>query len=92
MVDSDPSCDSEPQQLVQQTILAAQQAGITYSGENALDLCVSACQESGFDEIYTESTQYGPIARFTYLRMTPSLMSNPNWQTFVAFVQRMHSA
>lgn len=92
MVDSDPSCDSEPQQLVQQTILAAQQAGITYSGENALDLCVSACQESGFDEIYTESTQYGAIARFTYLRMTPSLLSNPNWQTFVSFVQRMHSA
>lgn len=75
MVDSQNSCGSAPQELVKQTILAAQQAGIRYAGgslcsllshclsENALPLCDPSCYEGGFQEILTESTQYGAINR-----------------------------
>eukprot|EP01119_Soliformovum_irregulare_P005454 TRINITY_DN17216_c0_g1_i1.p1 TRINITY_DN17216_c0_g1~~TRINITY_DN17216_c0_g1_i1.p1 ORF type:complete len:453 (-),score=103.49 TRINITY_DN17216_c0_g1_i1:49-1221(-) len=85
-------CSSAPEDLVQQTILAAQQAGVKYAGENALAVCYpGGCNQGGFDEIYKESTQYGAIDRFTFLRLTPDLLGN-NWNSFVAFVNRMNSA
>jgi len=90
---TDPgSCGSGPQQLVEQTILASQQAGIPYAGENALDFCQNGCYQGGFDEIYTESTQYGPIHQFTFLRLADSLITGNNWNMFKAFVARMNSA
>mmetsp|Transcript_21021 Transcript_21021/g.29487 ORF Transcript_21021/g.29487 Transcript_21021/m.29487 type:complete len:458 (-) Transcript_21021:87-1460(-) len=92
MTDSS-NCASAPQELVKQTIYAAKGAGIKYCGENALDCCAPTCNQGAFNEIYTESTQYGTIHRFTYLRMTDALMDNPsNWNTFTSFVARMHSA
>eukprot|EP01114_Cavostelium_apophysatum_P018912 TRINITY_DN5947_c0_g1_i1.p2 TRINITY_DN5947_c0_g1~~TRINITY_DN5947_c0_g1_i1.p2 ORF type:complete len:178 (+),score=43.91 TRINITY_DN5947_c0_g1_i1:1096-1629(+) len=90
MVDSDPSCASAPQELVKQTIMAAQGAGILYAGENALPLCDPTCNTNGFNEILKESSQYGGIARFTYLRLDSNLIGNPsNWQVFTNFVQQM---
>jgi len=83
-------CGSAPQELVKQTILASHSAGISYAGENALPICNPNCYQGGFDEVYTESTQYGSIDRFTYLRLTDDLMNNQNnWNMFVSFVQRM---
>jgi len=91
MTDSS-SCNSQPQELVKQTILASQQAGIAFAGENALPICDPTCYQSGFDEIYTESTQYGAISRFTYLRLDTNLINENNWSMFTAFVSRMNSA
>jgi len=91
MTDSS-NCDSQPQELVKQTIQASQQAGIAFDGENALPICDPTCYQSGFDEIYTEATQYGSINRFTYLRLDANLLSSYNWNMFTAFVSRMHSA
>lgn len=52
MVDNDPGCGSEPVELVKQTRLAANQAGVKYAGENALPLCGSGgCNQNGFNEI-----------------------------------------
>jgi len=92
MTDYSNDCDSAPEQLVQQTILAAKQVGIGYSGENALELCSGPCNQGGFNEIYAESTQYGLIQRFTYLRLSESLLSQNNWAIFTAFVQQMAQA
>eukprot|EP01116_Phalansterium_solitarium_P024592 TRINITY_DN9044_c0_g1_i1.p1 TRINITY_DN9044_c0_g1~~TRINITY_DN9044_c0_g1_i1.p1 ORF type:complete len:455 (+),score=146.01 TRINITY_DN9044_c0_g1_i1:130-1494(+) len=91
MTDSQNSCGSAPQELVKQTILAAHNAGIEYAGENALPIC-SPCYQGGFDEIYTESTQYGAIGQFTFLRLDSSLLQGSNWQMFTAFVAHRHAA
>ncbi len=42
-----------------------------YDGENALELCSGSCSQSGFQQIIKESTQYGAISGFTYLRYAP---------------------
>jgi len=91
MVDSS-NCASGPQQLVKQAIQASQQAGIAFSGENALPICDPNCYQSGFDQVYSEATQYGAIARFTYLRLDSNLLSGNNWNMFTAFVRRMAAA
>jgi len=93
MQDSNNNCGSAPEQLVKQTILASQQAGIPFGGENALELCNPNCYGGGFDEIVAESTQYGAIHQFTYLRMNPNMFSpQSNLNTFAYFVQRMNNA
>jgi hypothetical protein len=93
MMDSDPSCKSEPEELVKQTILASQSAGIRYSGENALQICNPICDEDAFNEVYKESTQYGNINRFTYLRLDDDLLTyGNNKQIFSTFIQKMNNA
>jgi hypothetical protein len=63
-----------------------------YSGENALDFCTNGCYQGAFDQIVRQSTQYGRIQRFTYLRMTDQLLSGSNWNMFTRFVATMHSS
>jgi hypothetical protein len=63
-----------------------------YAGENALELCSGDCNQDGFNQIVKEATQYGPIAQFTYLRLSPSLLSGNNWNVFQNFVKQMHNA
>eukprot|EP01100_Stratorugosa_tubuloviscum_P009619 TRINITY_DN402_c0_g3_i1.p1 TRINITY_DN402_c0_g3~~TRINITY_DN402_c0_g3_i1.p1 ORF type:complete len:454 (-),score=184.89 TRINITY_DN402_c0_g3_i1:155-1516(-) len=87
------SCGSAPEDLVKQTRLATNQVNIPYAGENALPLCTNSCNKDGFNEIIKESTQYGAISRFTYLRLDDNLIYNTNnWNTFTWFVQQMHNA
>eukprot|EP01105_Mastigella_eilhardi_P007034 TRINITY_DN18502_c0_g1_i1.p1 TRINITY_DN18502_c0_g1~~TRINITY_DN18502_c0_g1_i1.p1 ORF type:complete len:464 (-),score=105.22 TRINITY_DN18502_c0_g1_i1:743-2113(-) len=90
---NDPDlCKSRPEELVRQTIHATQAAGILYEGENALEQCGQDCNKAGFDEIIKESTQYGDIDGFTYLRLSRALLDNQaNWATFTNFVQQMHN-
>lgn len=89
----DSNCNSGPQQLVAQAIQAANNAGIEFSGENALPVCFwGGCNQAGFDQIYKQSTQFGNIARFTYLRYSDPLFDGNNWNTFSAFVDRMANA
>jgi len=93
MTNSPNSCGSAPEDLVKQTILAAQTARIEYDGENALELCTGSCYGPGFQQIVKEATQYGAINGFTYLRLTPNLLNNQNnWNTFLSFVNMMHNA
>jgi len=92
MVDQPNSCGSQPEQLVQQTIQAAQAAGILYGGENALDLCNPNCYQGGFNEVLKESTQYGNIHQFTYLRLKSEILSGNNWNIFTNFVNQMHNS
>ncbi|ELR16593.1 betaamylase [Acanthamoeba castellanii str. Neff] len=93
MVNSPNNCGSAPETLVKQTILAAQIAHVGYDGENALELCSGSCSQSGFQQIIKESTQYGAISGFTYLRLTNNLIYNQNnWNTFLNFVNAMHRA
>lgn len=89
MIDS-TDCNSQPQELVKQAILASKQARIAFAGENALPICQPNCYQGGFDEIYRESTQYGAIERFTYLRLDSNLLTPNNFNMFTSFVQKMH--
>jgi beta-amylase len=93
MTNTPNNCGSEPETLVQQTRLAANAVAIGYDGENALPLCSGQCYGPGFDEIYRESTLYGDIGAFTYLRINDNILDNGyNWHVFTGFVKRMHSA
>eukprot|EP01118_Nematostelium_gracile_P003699 TRINITY_DN1428_c0_g1_i1.p2 TRINITY_DN1428_c0_g1~~TRINITY_DN1428_c0_g1_i1.p2 ORF type:complete len:230 (-),score=54.04 TRINITY_DN1428_c0_g1_i1:58-747(-) len=94
MVDSDPGCDSRPQELVEQTRLAAEKAGIRYAGENALPICQSGgCDQSKWNQVIYQATQYGQdIERFTFLRLDNDLIYNSNeWDSFSNFVATMAS-
>jgi len=90
MVDSS-DCGSRPIQLVEQTMQAARQAGVLYSGENALDFCKYGCSRAPFDQIYNQATKYGPIFQFTFLRLAQSLLEGNNWNEFRSFVARMNA-
>ena len=58
----------------------------------ALDFCTSGCYQGGFDQIYYQSTRFGAIHQFTFLRLDQNLLSGNNWSMFRAFVSRMHGA
>lgn len=90
MTDSS-NCNSSPVELVQQTILAARTTRIPYSGENALELCGGQCNQYGFDQIVMQARTVNHMHRFTYLRLTDSLVSASNLQIFGNFVNTMKS-
>ncbi|KYQ89107.1 hypothetical protein DLAC_10339 [Tieghemostelium lacteum] len=79
------NCECGPQQLVAQTLLSAESAGVKYSGENALQRYDS----TAYQEIEIESSLYYLISGFSYLRLTPQLLQSPNIGTFASFVQTM---
>jgi len=86
-------CQSRAEQLVVQTRKAAVQAGIPYSGENALQMCTSGgCDQYGFNQIVKQSTFLGNIKQFTFLRLTDDMFTNQNiWNSFKGFVATMAS-
>ena len=87
------SCGSKPVELVSQAVQAVLGNGLEFDGENALELCVPSCSQNSFDQIYRQSTQYGKINRFTYLRLTRSLLDvDNNWRVFTNFVNKMANA
>jgi beta-amylase len=94
MVTQPNNCGSDPENLVKQTRQATNDLGVHYAGENALELCNPQCYEGGFNQILKQSTQYGPILRFTYLRISDNLLSSQynNWGIFTNFVQKMRNA
>jgi len=85
---------SAPQNLIRQVQLAAKQAGVAFSGENALEVCNPGCNSALFNQILAQSTANGPISRFTYLRLTDNLLSNNynNWNIFKGFINQMRNA
>ncbi|EGG18434.1 hypothetical protein DFA_03928 [Cavenderia fasciculata] len=86
--DEQPSyCECRPQELVAQTKQSAQQAGIGYSGENALP----RYDQGAYSEIETESTLYFLIDGFSYLRLSSDLLSSSNFPLFQQFVSTMKS-
>jgi hypothetical protein len=92
MTNSQNGCDSAPQSLVQQVRVAASQAGVKFSGENAIDLCNPDCSASGFQQIVYSATAYGDINGFTYLRLNQGLLQGNNWNIFTNFVNQLHQA
>jgi len=93
MRDSSNNCGSKPATLVQQVISAVKSAGMDFDGENALEHCSGTCDQAGLDQIVAQSTSNGHIAHFTYLRLTRSLVDNPqNVNIFTNFVNKMANA
>lgn len=90
MTDSS-NCASSPVELVQQTILAAKSVKIGYSGENALELCSDQCNQYGFNQILSQASTVHHMHRFTYLRLSPSLITSNNLGVFGSFVRSMHA-
>lgn len=88
MLDSEQNVGScGPQELVAQTHLAANAAGISYSGENAL----SRYDSTAYNTIQTASKNNGYISSFNYLRLSDTLMQSGNFNTFSQFVNSMHN-
>mmetsp|Transcript_29003 Transcript_29003/g.81135 ORF Transcript_29003/g.81135 Transcript_29003/m.81135 type:complete len:467 (+) Transcript_29003:61-1461(+) len=88
-------CGSLPEELVDQTLLAAQKADVLYEGENALPIINESGlgNQQAFDQIYYKSTKYYPIHRFTFLRISDNMLYNEaNWAMFTDFVNRMAQA
>jgi beta-amylase len=80
-------CKCGPYELVQQTKQSAINKGIEYDGENALQ----RYDQTAYDTIKAQSSSLGKkIGAFTYLRLTDSLMSGSNWNTFTKFVNDMY--
>jgi len=93
MRDSGGDCASKPATLVQQALSAVRSVGMDFDGENALELCSGNCDQNGLDQIYYQSTSNGRISHFTYLRLTRSLVDNPNnVNVFTNFVNKMANA
>lgn len=87
------SCGSKPVELVSQAVTSVLNNGLEFDGENALELCNPYCSENSFNQVYKQSTQYGKINRFTYLRFTRNLVDNDsNWKIFTNFVNKMANA
>jgi len=81
------SCLCAPQELVYQTLVSAQAAGIEYEGENALPRYDS----TAYQEIEIESIKVLPISGFDYLRLGDTLLQSSNLDVFSQFVSTMHS-
>jgi beta-amylase len=89
MLDSEQpsSCACSPQYLVAQSHNAANAAGVSYSGENALP----RFDATAYGTIETEARAQGNnLAGFYYLRLGPELLQDQNLNTFAGFVQTMH--
>jgi beta-amylase len=81
-------CGCNPESLVSQTRNAAWDAGLSYSGENALPMYDS---ERGYEQILRQSKSRGKtISAFTFLRMADEMFNNHAFQLFANFVDNMH--
>eukprot|EP01130_Rhizamoeba_saxonica_P002259 TRINITY_DN1209_c0_g1_i2.p1 TRINITY_DN1209_c0_g1~~TRINITY_DN1209_c0_g1_i2.p1 ORF type:complete len:420 (-),score=92.22 TRINITY_DN1209_c0_g1_i2:25-1284(-) len=82
------NCNCAPAELVGQTMYAAKDSNIPYSGENALP----RYDVGAYQQIEYETTRVRPLHAFTYLRLTDELLQNgDNWNNFKSFVGRMHN-
>ena len=51
------------------------------------------CHLAAFNQIVYQSTRYGPIHRFSFLRISDNLLYNSvNWNMFTTFVAQMKAA
>jgi len=79
----------EPERLVRDAVDAAAAAGVAFAGENALERYDEEAYrqvEKAFRRV-PRRRRYG----FTYLRMGATLMEEPHWAQFCAFVSRMRA-
>eukprot|EP00727_Mastigamoeba_balamuthi_P003645 m51a1_g13278 hypothetical protein (104) ;mRNA; f:348-659 len=86
-------CGSRPEELVRQASAAAHAAAVAFGGENALEMCWATCSAAAFEQVCRAAARAGPMARFTYLRLTRALVDDAyNYGVLRSFVWRMHSA
>eukprot|EP01129_Flabellula_baltica_P012865 TRINITY_DN5884_c0_g1_i1.p1 TRINITY_DN5884_c0_g1~~TRINITY_DN5884_c0_g1_i1.p1 ORF type:complete len:441 (-),score=67.11 TRINITY_DN5884_c0_g1_i1:21-1343(-) len=81
------NCNCNPVGLVGQTMEAAKNAGIPYSGENALP----RYDQTAYNQILWEAKRVRPLHAFTYLRLGDTLFQNDNWNRFKGFVYALHN-
>lgn len=74
---------SSPEELVKQMVSATKDAGVLFSGENALPVST----EEGYNQIlYWRNS----LHHFTFLRLDDKLLKDHQWWLFTNFVNRMH--
>jgi beta-amylase len=90
MLDRDQrDCGCGPQELVGLTRQSAWNAGIRYSGENALPMYENS---GAYDQIVSQSFINGrAIDGFTFLRMSDEMFNSHSFQLYANFVGRMHN-
>jgi len=83
---SQPVCDCAPQQLVAQAKQDAINAGVTFSGENALPVY----GDPGYNEIETNAGLFSvALGKFSYLRASQDWLNAQSG--FTTFVSNMHN-
>lgn len=87
MFDSDQCGSCGPQELVSQVRAAAAGAGVTFSGENALNVYDSR----HYGQIEYQSRTPSDASFFGYLRLGPALLGSSNLGVFAEFVKAMHA-
>lgn len=81
------SARCEPERLVRDAVDAAAAEGVPFAGENALE----RYDEDAYRQVGKAFRRVPRELRFgfTFLRLGPTLMEEPNWAQFCAFVARM---
>lgn len=83
-LDPPKRCKSAPASLVQQVVRAVHTAGLQLIGENAL----TRYDDNAYNTILSYKSK---LAAFTYLSLTPELVSAKWLSNFTRFVKMMHS-
>jgi len=76
-------CKSSPASLVQQVVNSVHKTGLQLIGENAL----RRYDDNAYNTILNYKSK---LAAFTYLSLTPELVSDKWLSNFTAFVKKMH--
>mmetsp|Transcript_63216 Transcript_63216/g.112380 ORF Transcript_63216/g.112380 Transcript_63216/m.112380 type:complete len:425 (+) Transcript_63216:2-1276(+) len=85
MTDSSHWARCGPQELVKQAMSAARQAGIAFTGENA----VGFYDATGYGQILSHKPPVGYLDSVTYLRMCDAFLQPSNLRLFAQFVAQM---
>jgi len=78
---------SGPEELIYDAKKSADQYGVLFQGENALNVY----DANGYNAILYQARRLGDIDAFTYLRLGDDLFKGNNFQAFSSFVQNMHN-
>mmetsp|Transcript_15480 Transcript_15480/g.27153 ORF Transcript_15480/g.27153 Transcript_15480/m.27153 type:complete len:482 (+) Transcript_15480:36-1481(+) len=83
----DPAYQCGPQELVQQVMRATENAGLNFTGENALGFYDAA----GYNQMVSYKPPAGYLDSVTYLRISDKFLEAKHLETFSSFVAQMQS-
>jgi len=82
-----PYCDCGPQELVLQVQSASKNAGVPFTGENALTFYTA----EGYDQMVSYKPPTGFLQSVTYMRVSNELLQEENLRVFSSFVSKMQN-
>lgn len=79
------NCDCSPQELVFQVQSASRNAGLPFTGENALGFY----DKGGYNQMMVWKPPNGYVSSITYLRISDELLGRKNLKTLAEFCEKM---